>query len=108
MGPRPAIKKIRALCRGISELTDRRMGQMDVEDMVAYLNRKIVGWANYFSLGPSVRVYGIVMKHARRRLRRWLCSKHKVRSREYARYPNDYLHDQLGLKRLGAKAPRPP
>ena len=108
VGPRPAIKKIRALCRGISELTDRRMGQMDVEDMVAYLNRKIVGWANYFSLGPSVRVYGIVMKHARRRLRRWLCSKHKVRSREYARYPNDYLHDQLGLKRLGAKAPRPP
>lgn len=104
LGPRPAIKKIRALCRGISEMTDRRMGLLDVADVVANLNRKIVGWANYFCLGPVVRVYDIVMQHARRRLRRWLCVKHKVRSREYARYPNEYLHDQLHLVRLSAKA----
>jgi RNA-directed DNA polymerase len=75
---------------------------------VAYLNRKIVGWANYFCLGPVVRVYGIVMKHARRRLRRWLSAKHKVRSRVYARYPNEYLHDWLHLVRLGAQAPSVP
>jgi group II intron reverse transcriptase/maturase len=104
LGPRPAIKKIRGLCRGISELTDRQTCLREVPTQVAYLNRKIVGWANYFCLGPAVRVYGIVMKHARRRLRRWLCAKHKVRSREYARYPNDYLHDQLHLVRLGGKA----
>lgn len=108
LGPRPAIKKIRGLCRGISELTDRRTCLREVSEQVAYLNRKIVGWANYFRLGPAVRVYGIVMKHARRRLRRWLCAKHKVRSRKYARYPNDYLHDQLHLVRLGAKAPSVP
>ena len=104
LGPRPAIKKIRALCRGISELTDRRMCPREVSEEVAYLNRKMVGWANYFCLGPAVRVYGIVMKHARRRLRRWLCVKHKVRSREYAHYPNEYLHDQLHLVHLGANA----
>lgn len=104
LGPRPAIKKIRGLCRAISELTDRRTCLVEVPAKVAYLNRKLIGWANYFCLGPSVRVYGIVMKHARRRLRRWLCAKHKVRSRKYARYPNDYLHDQLHLVRLGAKA----
>ena len=104
LGPRPAIKKIRGLCRGISGLTDRQTCLREVPTQVAYLNRKIVGWANYFCLGPAVRVYGIVLKHARRRLRRWLCAKHKVRSREYARYPNDYLHDQLHLVRLGAKA----
>jgi group II intron reverse transcriptase/maturase len=101
LGPRPAIKKIRALCRGISELTDRRTCLREASEEVAYLNRKMVGWANYFSLGPAVRVYGIVMKHARRRLRRWLCVKHKVRSREYAHYPNEYLHEQLHLVRLG-------
>jgi RNA-directed DNA polymerase len=108
LGPRPAIKKIRALCRGISELTDRRKGPREVSEEVAHLNRKMVGWANYFCLGPGVRVYGIVMKHARRRLRRWLCAKHKVRSREYAHYPKEYLHDSLHLVQMGAKAPSVP
>jgi RNA-directed DNA polymerase len=104
LGPRPAVKRIRGLCRGISELTDRQTCLREVGTEVAYLNRKLTGWANYFCLGPAVRVYGIVMKHARRRLRRWLCAKHKVRSRRYARYPNAYLHDQLHLVLLGAKA----
>jgi group II intron reverse transcriptase/maturase len=106
LGPRPAVKKIRALCRGISELTDRRTCLREVENEVTYLNRRLVGWANYFWLGPAVRVYGIVTKHARRRLRRWLCAKHKVRSRKYARYPNEYLHDQLHLVQLGVKGHR--
>jgi group II intron reverse transcriptase/maturase len=104
MGPRPAVKKIRKLCREISELTDRRTCLREVSEQVAYLNQKLTGWANYFCLGPAVRVYGIVMKHVRRRLRRWLCVKHKVRSRAYAHYPNEYLHDQLHLVKLGAKA----
>jgi RNA-directed DNA polymerase len=104
VGLRPAVKKIRALCRGISELTDRRTCLVEVPAKVAYLNQKIIGWANYFCLGPTVHVYEIVMKHARRRLRRWLCAKHKVRHREYARYPNEYLHGQLHLVQLGAKA----
>ena len=104
LGPRPAVKKIRGLCRRISELTDRRRCPLEVSEVVASLNRVIVGWANYFCQGPVVRVYGIVLKHARRRLRRWLSAKHKVRSREYAHYPNEYLHDQLHLVRLGAAA----
>ena len=102
LGPRPAVKKIRGLCRGISEMTDRRTCPREALDQVVYLNRKIVGWANYFCLGPAARVYGIVLRHARRRLRRWLCAKHKVRSREYAHFPNEYLHDQLHLVHLSA------
>jgi RNA-directed DNA polymerase len=104
LGPRPAVKKIRALCRGISESTDRSTCLLEASEKVAYLNRKLIGWANYFCLGPAVRVYGIVTNHVRRRLRRWLCAKHKVRSREYARYPNEYLHQQLHLVELRAKA----
>jgi RNA-directed DNA polymerase len=108
LGPRPAVKKIRQLCRAISELTDRRTCLREASATVASLNRLLVGWANYFCLGPVVRVYDIVMKHARRRLRRWLCVKHKVRTREYAHYPNEYLHDQLHLVRLGGKMQRVP
>jgi RNA-directed DNA polymerase len=106
LGPRPALKKIRKLCREISEVTDRRTCPGDTLEKVKKLNQKLNGWANYFCLGPMVRVYGVVLKHVRRRLRRWLCAKHKVRSGEYARFPNDVLHGKLGLVQLGVKARR--
>lgn len=106
LGPRPALKKLRKLCREISELTDRRTCPRDTEAEVGKLNRKLQGWANYFCLGPVVRAYAVVMKHTRRRLRRWLCHKHKVRSGEYARFPSEYLHQQLGLIQLGVKGHR--
>ena len=106
LGPRPALKKIRKLCQSISEETDQRTCSQDAEDKVRKLNQKLNGWANYFCLGPVVRVYEVVMKHSRRRLRRWLSHKHKVRTREYAHFPNTFLHDQLGLSQLGAKGRR--
>ena len=74
---------------------------MDSKALVAKLNLKLEGWANYFCLGPVNRAYDIVLKHTRRRLRRWLCAKHRVRVGGYTRYPNDYLHQQLGLTQLG-------
>jgi RNA-directed DNA polymerase len=106
VGPRPALKKIRKLCREISELTDQRTCPGDTLEKVRTLNQKLNGWANYFCLGPVVRVYDVVQKHVRRRLRRWLCHKHKVRGWEYARFPNETLHGQLGLVQLGAKGRR--
>lgn len=106
VGPCPALKKIRKLCREISEVTDRRTCLRDTEDQVGKLNQKLNGWASYFCLGPVVRVYELVLQHTHRRLRRWLCAKHKVRSGEYARFPNEVLHDELGLVQLGAKARR--
>ena len=106
VGPRPAVKKIRKLCREISELTDHRTCLRDTEAEIGRLNQKLRGWANYFCLGPVVRVYEVVMKHTRRRLRRWLCHKHKVRHRGYAHFPNECLHDHLGLVQLGATGHR--
>ena len=51
-------------------------------------------------LGTVVPAYETVMKHARRRLRRWLGEKHKVRRGEYARFPTAHLHRELGLHLL--------
>lgn len=107
LGLRPSRKKVRRLCRTVSELTDRRTCWQSVTDKVAQLNRKLRGWASYFSLGTVIPAYEAVMGHARRRLRRWLCYKHKVRTRKYARYPKAYLHDELHLVDLGA-LPRSP
>jgi hypothetical protein len=39
----------------------------------------MIGWANYFCLGPVGKTYEAVDRHAKKRLRHWLCTKHKVR-----------------------------
>jgi RNA-directed DNA polymerase len=100
IGPAPAKQKVLRLCRNLSQRTDRRTCPQDAEVLVGKLNPMLRGWANYFCLGPVVRVYEAVMKHARRRLRQWLCTKHRVRVGGYARFPNEYLHEQLGLIQL--------
>ncbi len=38
--------------------------------------------------------------HARRRLRQWLRAKHKVRGEGTSRFPDQYLHEGLGLIQL--------
>jgi group II intron reverse transcriptase/maturase len=101
IGPRPATKKVQKLCRSLSEHTYRRTCLQDTTAKVRKLNQMLVGWANYFCLGPVVGVYETVMKHVRRRLRLWLCDKYRVRVGIYKRFPNEYLHQQLGLKQLG-------
>jgi RNA-directed DNA polymerase len=108
LGLCPALKKIRKLCREISEETDRRTCLRETKLEVRKLNQKLNGWANYFCLGTVVRAYEVVLKHTRRRLRRWLCRKHKVRRGGIARFSDQYLHDQLGLTQMGAKGHRLP
>jgi RNA-directed DNA polymerase len=100
VGTRPSAKKIDRLKREISDQTSRRWLWMDVEDRVARLNRMLLGWSNYFCLGPVSAAYRAVDRHARHRLRQWLRGKHKLRSRGTSRFPDQYLHDVLGLVRL--------
>jgi len=47
--------------------------------VIETLNRMMIGWANYFCLGPVSKAYRAVERHARKRLRQWLCAKHKLR-----------------------------
>jgi RNA-directed DNA polymerase len=101
VGHRPSKKKIQAVCRRISEVTDRRWCWRDTAEQVTHLNRIMVGWANYFCLGPVGKPYQTVTRHAVKRLRQWLCHKHQVqKGQAITRYPDPYLHRQLGLARL--------
>lgn len=98
---RPSKKKIQAVCRRISEVTSRRWCWRDTEEQVALLNRIMAGWANYFCHGPVGIPYRTVTRHAVKRLRWWLCRKHKVqRGQAITRYPDRYLHRELGLAQL--------
>ncbi len=73
---------------------------MEATDRVVRLNRKLVGWANYFCLGPVSKAYRVVDAHARHRLRQWLCAKHKVKGQGTSRFPDEYLDHTLGLVKL--------
>ena len=100
LGTRPSRKAVRRVICAISEATARRWVQTDVEDRVEYLNRLILGWANYFSLGPVSTAYKAVDEQARRRLRQWLRRKHKLQGRGTSRFSDEYLHQELGLVQL--------
>ncbi len=56
------------------------------------LNRLMIGWANYFCLGPVSKAYSAIDFHARTRLRRWLCDKHHEPRPGYKRFPEASLH----------------
>jgi len=103
IGTRPSKKSIKKVCRTISEATKRRRLLVDPEDQVKALNRVLVGWANYFSLGPVSKAYRALDSHATERLRRWLCKKHKQPGQGTARYPDEHLYDVLGLQRLSVR-----
>jgi hypothetical protein len=71
---------------------------------VGRLNRLLNGWANYFILGQVRPAYATVDRHATRRLRQWLCRKHKVRFGEYVRFSYERLWKEYGLTRLAPRA----
>jgi hypothetical protein len=97
IGTKPSAKKIDRLKREISDQTRRNWLYTDVEDRVARLNRMLLGWANYFCLGPVSATYRAIDRHTRHRLRQWLRGKHKRQSRGMTRLPDRYLHNVLGL-----------
>jgi len=102
-GTKPSKKRVQRLCKAISEMTRRSQTQQDVSTLVEALNRKLNGWANYFCLGPVSQAYRAVEQHTCRRLRQWLCVKHKERAGGNTRFPQKALHQKFGLVRLTAR-----
>ena len=100
LGTKPSEKKIQKLVADISASTSRRRRQRDVGEMIGHLNQKLVGWANYFCLGPVTKAYERVNRHVCHRLRQWLRRKHKVQGTGYRQWPDQRLHEELGLVRL--------
>lgn len=102
LGSRPSRKSILRMVESISAQTERRTLCLDAATVVERLNRKLVGWANYFCLGPVSKSYRAVNAHTTHRLRRWLCHKYKISGNGKARFPEQYLHETLGLLYLPA------
>jgi RNA-directed DNA polymerase len=97
LGTFPSKKRVIRICETISELTGRDQTLLDQVMVVAKLNRTMIGWANYFCLGPVSKAYRAVDQHARKRLLQWLCAKHKLGWPAAERFPEASLHAVLGL-----------
>jgi len=102
-GTKPSKKVGQHMGRTVSELTAKRWTPLAPERVVHRLNERLVGWPNYFCLGPVSDAYRAVNNHARYRLRQWLCRKHKAPGPGISRFPAGYLHPSLGLVRLQAR-----
>jgi group II intron reverse transcriptase/maturase len=100
LGTIPSKQRVQRICAAISQSTRQSQTQLDRETVVTTLNRLMIGWANYFCLGPVSKAYRAVERHSRRRLRQWLCAKHKVPGVGTARFPDDALYEKFGLVRL--------
>ena len=100
LGTVPSRQRVQRMCRAISEATGRNGTWLDRSTVIAQLNRMMIGWANYFCLGPVSQAYRAIEAHARARLRQWLGAKHKQRGGLGGRYPDARLHEQWGLVRL--------
>ena len=101
IGTRPSKASVGSICRKISELTEARYGLLEPELVVGQLNRAMLGWANYFQLGQVSPAYRAVDAHAIKRLRQWLCRKHKVKAGKHVRFPDERLRKDFGLTHLG-------
>jgi hypothetical protein len=100
LGSTPSKKRVQRICRAISDETGCDKVWQDSKTVVDRLNRMMIGWANYFCLGPVSKAYSAVDLHARRRLRRWLCDKHKEPRPAYKRFPEASLNSVYGLVQL--------
>jgi len=103
LGTTPSKKRVQRICQAISHETGRNKTLLAQETVITTLNRIMIGWANYFCLGPVSNAYRAIDRHARRRLRQWLCAKHKLRWPATRRYPEAALHRQLGLVELSTR-----
>jgi RNA-directed DNA polymerase len=84
----------------ISQETGRNKTLLAQETVITTLDRMMVGWANYFCLGPVSKAYRAIERHARKRLRQWLCAKHKLRGQATKQFSIITLHQVLGLVEL--------
>lgn len=71
-----------------------------IVDVVAAVNRRTRGWANYFSVGTLGGVYRALDVYTCMLLRKFLVRRHKVPGRGTRRFPDQWLRAQLGLKPL--------
>jgi len=61
--PWPSKRSVQRLIGAIREATERRTQWLEADEVVRTINRKLLGWANYFSLGPTGKAYRTINEY---------------------------------------------
>lgn len=100
LGTRPSEKAVKRLKGKVNALLYRGNPQPWPE-LRTRLNQILVGWANYFSVGATGQVDNAIWWHVGRRVRRFLCKRHKLRPRGASRFSLHEVYGPLGVVELG-------
>lgn len=99
LGVTPSKKRVKRFKQSLrAVLRPGNQGRSD--EVVAEVNRRLVGWANYFSVGTLGDVYRSLDEYSCMLLRRFLVRRHKVPGRGTRRFGNQWLRANLGLVQL--------
>jgi len=99
LGARPSKKRIQRFSATIREYLQRG-NQTPLQEVVATLNSKLMGWAKYFSYDTVSRAYRTIDYHVRTRFRWWLCRRHKVHGSGRLHFPDERIYREIGLLSL--------
>jgi group II intron reverse transcriptase/maturase len=77
----PSARATQRARQRIRELTDRRLLKLPIEDVIANLNRFLIGWGNYFRWGNSTRQFDKIDRYAIDRVGRLLAELYRRRRR---------------------------
>ncbi len=96
---RPSDKSVKKIKTRLTELTQRELTCVPLEDVVRNVNRSLRGWANYFHFRNSSIAMSKVRNHAEERLRTHLRKRHKVKDRgtAFKRFRSASLYERYGL-----------
>ena len=99
MAARPSKKSVQRVKDRVREVLARGIVSPRGE-VVARLNRVLRGWGNYFAYGTWWEARRRVDFHVANSMRRYLCRRHKVRTRGTRRFNDDRIFGEIGVVRL--------
>jgi RNA-directed DNA polymerase len=99
LGVTPSKKRVKRFKQSLRAVL-RPGNQGRSGEVVAEVNRRLVGWANYFSVGTLGDVYRSLDEYSCMLLRKFLVRRHKVPGRGTRRFGNKWLRSNLGLVQL--------
>jgi len=103
---RPSDKSLKKIKTKLTELTQRNLTAIPLDDVVGNVNRSLRGWVNYFHFRNSSLAMSKVRNHAEDRLRTHLMKRHKVKDRRVGlcRFRSVDLYGRFGLYKVPAVA----
>jgi len=99
LGVKPSEKSVKRLKGKVNALLYRGNPQ-PWPTLRTRLNQLLIGWANYFSVGATQQADNAIWWHVGRRVRRFLCKRHKLRPRGASRFSQHEVYGPVGVVEL--------